>query len=163
MRILASPLTALALPGQDAGRDGWANRGGLSSPGVPCRILKCRKRSHAKGRSFHCHFERMTVRAVGTGIKNSPPEKDLLRSDGRAFANTSTPSSFYENRRRCPQVFCGDADRLLFVLAAHKIWPDSAAPSERRLPNKIRHRRTQPLLMRSCVSRSAFHDSSSYK
>src|ERR1700728_3678331 len=132
MRILALPLTALALPGQDAGRDGWRSHAGISSLAGRCRILKCRKRSHAKGRSFHCHFERMTVRAVGTGIKTPPAEKDLLRSDGRAFANTSTPSSFYENRRRCPQVFCGDADRLLFVLAAHKVCPDSAALSERR-------------------------------
>ena len=30
------------------------------------------------------------------------------------------------------RYFCGDADRLLFVLEAHKVCPDSAAPSERR-------------------------------
>src|ERR1039458_1530853 len=30
------------------------------------------------------------------------------------------------------RYFCGDADRLLFALEAHKVCPDSAAPSERR-------------------------------
>src|SRR5258706_14821877 len=30
------------------------------------------------------------------------------------------------------RYFCGDADRLLFALQAHKVCPDSAAPSERR-------------------------------
>jgi hypothetical protein len=41
-------------------------------------------------------------------------------------------SSFYENRRTVHRYFCGAADRLLFVLEAHKVCPDSAAPSERR-------------------------------
>jgi hypothetical protein len=30
------------------------------------------------------------------------------------------------------RYFCGDADRLLFALEAHKVCPDSTAPSERR-------------------------------